>query len=291
MFGYVRPAVKELLVKEQEFYRATYCGICRMMKKYTGACSPVTITYDSVFLALCRMAYIPDSELSGRRGRCVAHPIKKRNILNENSALVYTARAFAILTYYKTEDDLSDEGRAKRLLVGLSRPIVRGARRRADIAALDRVTREKLSEIRRLEEAECSSVDEPATLFGELLGEIFSEGLDGEGRLVMREVGFRLGRFVYAADAAEDYAEDYLKKRYNPFVKSYGAPTLDASARETIKRALLLECRALEAAVNLIPFGKKRTVEGLVRNIIYLGLTERIAFLDGEKEKTTEAPI
>ena len=29
MFGYVKPVAKELLVKEYEFYKATYCGICR----------------------------------------------------------------------------------------------------------------------------------------------------------------------------------------------------------------------------------------------------------------------
>ena len=36
MFGYVKPVVGELLVKEHEFYKATYCGICRAMKKHTG---------------------------------------------------------------------------------------------------------------------------------------------------------------------------------------------------------------------------------------------------------------
>ena len=283
MFGYVKPLEKELLVGELEFYKAIYCGICRMMKKYTGALSPVTITYDSVFLALCRMAYIEDSALSGSRCRCVAHPIKRRNILNENEALVYTARAFAVLTYYKTEDDLSDEKLGTRLAVGISRPVVKGARRRAELDRLDEVCREKLSEIRELELSGCPSVDEPATLFGELLGEIFSEGLSGEERLVMQRVGYHLGRFVYAADAAEDYAEDYAKGRYNPFVKSYGTPELSAENRKTVKRALLLECTALEAAVNFIPFGKKRTVEGIVRNIIYLGLTNRIAFLDNKE--------
>ena len=64
MFGYVKPVVKELLVKEHEFYKATYCGICRSMKQHTGGLSIATITYDSVFLVLARMAYIPDSELA-----------------------------------------------------------------------------------------------------------------------------------------------------------------------------------------------------------------------------------
>ena len=59
MFGYVKPVVGEMLVREHEFYKATYCGICRAMKKHTGALSNVTLSYDSVFLALMRMLYIP----------------------------------------------------------------------------------------------------------------------------------------------------------------------------------------------------------------------------------------
>jgi hypothetical protein len=282
MFGYVKPVVKELLVKEHEFYKATYCGICRMMKKYTGALSPVTITYDSVFLALVRMAFIDDSELSGSMCRCVAHPLKKRRIIDENPALVYTARAFAILTYYKTADDISDEKLVRRLAVGAARPVVKGARKRSELERLDSIAKEKLSAISALEAEKCKSVDLPATLFGELLGEIFSDGLDGEGRLICYQVGYRLGRFVYVADAAEDYEEDARLGRYNPFVLSYGTDKLSDEARSTIRTGLLLECRELEAAVNLLPFGRKHTVEGIVKNIIYLGLTERIGFLDPE---------
>ena len=63
LFGYVKPVARELKVKEYEFYKATYCGICRAMKKHTGTLSNIMLSYDSVFLALVRMAYIEDEEL------------------------------------------------------------------------------------------------------------------------------------------------------------------------------------------------------------------------------------
>ena len=52
---------------------------------------------------------------------------------------------------------------------------------------------------------------------------------------------------------------------------------------------MLIECKKLEGAVNLIPFENKITIENIVRNIIYLGLVDRIKFLDktdteGEKQ-------
>lgn len=280
MFGYVKPVIENLLVKEHEFYKATYCGICRSMKAHTGALSTATITYDSVLLALVRMAFIPDEALKTRRRRCIAHPLKARPMLNDNSAIEYTARAFAILSYYKLMDDLSDERLGKRLLVGAARPVLASARKKAHTPDLEEIVREKLAAISALEAAGCPSVDEPAALFGELLGEIFSYGLSGEGALVTKQLGYHLGKFIYAADAAEDYDEDIKRARYNPYAIMYAGAPLTKENKETIKRALLLECRGIEGALNLMSFGNKVTVENIVRNIVFEGLSKRLEFLD-----------
>ncbi len=286
MFGYVKPVIDNLLVKEHEFYKATYCGICRSMKKHTGALSTATITYDSVLLALVRMAFIPDEQLGVSRRRCIAHPLKARPMLKDNSAIEYTARAFAILSYYKLMDDLSDEALGKRLLVGAARPVLASARRLSNSPALEQIVSKKLSEITALEKENCPSVDEPAALFGELLGEIFSHGLEGADALVTRTLGYHLGKFIYAADAAEDYEEDLRRQRYNPYALMYEGKPLTKENRETIRLALILECRGIEGALNLIPFGNKVTVENIVRNIVFEGLPKRLDFLKDEKEET-----
>ncbi len=280
MFGYVKPDIKELLVKEHEFYKSTYCGICRSMKKHTGALSTVTITYDSVFLALVRMAYIPDSELSSSMRRCVAHPLKKRCMLTDNSAIEYTARAFAILSYYKMQDDLSDEGLAKRMLVSATRPLLATAKKKADLTDLAEIVKDRLDKISEIERERRPSIDEPAELFGELLGEIFAYGLEGADRAVTYEVGFRLGKFILLADAIDDYDSDLKSGKYNPFVIAYGGAELTYENKQNVKTTLLIECKKLEVAINLVPFGNKITIENIVRNIIYLGLTKRIEFLD-----------
>lgn len=285
MFGYVKPDVKELLVKEHEFYKSTYCGICRSMKKHLGSLSPVTITYDSVFLALVRMAYISDDELGSSMRRCIAHPAKKKCMLNDNSAIEYTARAFAILGYYKMQDDIADEGVMKRALVNLTRPILSSAKKRADLESLANTVKEKLDSISEIERQRLPSIDEPAHLFGELLGEIFAYGLSGSDRIVTYECGYHLGKFILLADAIDDYDEDLKTGKYNPFVISYDGAKLTKENKQNVKTTLLIECKKLENAVNLIPFGKKKTVENIVRNIIYLGLTKRIEFLDKDEEE------
>ena len=280
MFGYVKPAVKELLVKEHEFYKATYCGICRSMKEHTGGLSIATITYDSVFLALTRMAYIPDSELGSSMRNCILHPLKKRCMLNDNSAIEYTARAFAILSYYKMQDDLSDEGLAKRMLVTLTKPVFTSAKKKADMTELSDIAKDRLGRISEIEKQRRAGIDEPAEIFGELLGEIFAFGLDGSDKLVMYECGYHLGKFVYLADAIDDYEKDRKNGKYNPYVIAYNGAALTYENKQNVKSALLIECQKLECAVNLIPFGNKVTIENIVRNIIYLGLVDRIKFLD-----------
>ena len=285
MFGYVKPVIGDLLVKEHEFYKSTYCGICRSMKKHTGGLSIATITYDSVFLALVRMAYISDAELGSSMRRCVAHPMKKKCMLNDNSAIEYTARAFAILSYYKMQDDLSDEGLAKRMLVSATRPILASAKKKADLSPLAEIVKDRLDKISEIEAKRLPSIDEPAELFGELLGEIFAWGLEGSDRVVTYECGYRLGKFILLADAIDDYESDLKSGKYNPYVIAYGGAKLTKENKQNVKTALLIECKKLENAINLIPFGNKITIENIVRNIIYLGLTKRIEFLDKDDEE------
>ena len=285
MFGYVKPVVADLLVREHEFYKATYCGICRSMKKHTGTFSNVTLSYDSVFLALVRMAYIPDLECRTELRRCIAHPAKRRPMLEENEATEYTARAFAILTHYKLLDDISDEKLVKRAAVSLARPITSHAVSLADLSDLEAIVADRLARITELEEAKCPSIDEPAELFGQLLGEIFSYGYEGEARLVSYECGLHLGKFIYAADAAEDYDKDARSGSYNPYVVQYGGAPLTDENKQSIKTGLILECSRIEAAVNLMPFDGKATIENIIKNVIYLGLIKRIDFLDGRNKK------
>ena len=60
---------------------------------------------------------------------------------------------------------------------------------------------------------------------------------------------------------------------------SYGKE-LTEEDRATIKRALLVECTLLSQAVELLPFEKSKTIENIIKNIIYKGLVNRISFLD-----------
>ena len=77
MFGYIRPLVGEMKVRENEMFRAVYCGLCRSMGKHTGCASRMTLSYDFVFLAIFRAA-LTDTAFIPEAHRCAVHPLKKR---------------------------------------------------------------------------------------------------------------------------------------------------------------------------------------------------------------------
>ena len=285
MFGYVKPRESDLLVKELEFYKATYCGICRAMKHHTGAFSNITLSYDSVFLALVRMVYLDDKDFAAGKVRCIAHPIKRCKIIKENDAIEYTARVFALLAYHKIRDDKKDEGLCKRTALLPVTPIVKRGAKKANLPELSEIFADKLSTLAKIESEREGSVDLAATTFGELLGEAFAYGFSGTDRRILYQCGYHLGKFIYAADAAEDYENDKKHGKYNPFVILYEGRELTKEDKQAIKTGLILECQGLESAIDLLPFGDKISIENIIRNIIYCGLVDRISFLVKEKKQ------
>ncbi len=277
MYGYIRVYEPELKVREQEYYRAVYCGLCRTMGKCTGQCSRASLSYDFTFFALLRMA------LSGERvtvkvRRCAIHPARRRLMAEPNDALRLASCFSAILAYHKLRDDQHDEKGAKRALATCAIPYVASIRRRAikrGYVDADRQVSAAMRALAALEAASPPSVDEPADLFGDLMAALLSVGLDGDRARVATAAGRHLGRWIYILDAADDFEEDVRRGRYNPFACLYADPTmktLPTEKREEIRIALLSELTELEKAFDLLDVEDDPDLSGLLSNVLYLGL-------------------
>ncbi len=282
MFGYVKVNSSELKVKEYEFYRGTYCGLCRTMGKCTGQCSRMTLNYDFVFLALIRLAIKPES-ISFSQKRCLAHPFKKRNSMQRNGVLDYCAAASAILCYQKIADDIADEKGFKRFRARLALPFAAHSRKKAlskapALKELDASVEEKLSELAKAECADGASVDVPAAVFGELLGEIMAFGLEGSRARLTYGVGKTIGAWIYIADAIEDMPEDMKKGRFNPIIKLYGGRIPNEDELDSLYHAVRNHLFAAEAAFDLFDT-EDGAIKNIIQNILYLGIpdmTEKI---------------
>lgn len=284
MFGYVKPRPDDLLVKEYEFFRAAYCGVCRAMRKETGFFSSFALSYDIVFLAVCRML-LTDRHVRFRRCRCIAHPCRARSCASENEALSFAARVSAVLLYEKCLDDKADAG-GHRLRARLISPIFRRAAKRARLPFLQKETEACLAELSALEAEKIPSVDRPAAIFGDLLGLCFSEGLEGEEQSVFYNVGYHLGVFIYAADAADDYARDKKSGSYNPYVLLYpDGEGFEGGIPDDVKISLRLTLTRLGEAIERLPFGNDPTLESIIKNTVYLGLPDRIKELGLSKKE------
>lgn len=280
MFGYVKPLSDELLVKEHNFYRATYCGICRAMQKHTGRLCALSLTYDSVFFALVRMM-LTGERCTASRCRCVVHPVKCRDCVKENAALAFTARAFSVLAYGKACDACADTRGPRRLPLLAVRAVLRRAARRADLPALLSLMQKELAALDALEKAKCPSLDEVVDCTGRMLGGFFAAELAGEAREIAYGIGYRLGRFVAAADAAEDFEKDRKRKNYNPYLCG-GTRDFWEAERKAARLALRAELYALEKEVLRLPHKAYPYMGNIVKNILYYGLPAHVRFLDGE---------
>ncbi len=283
MFGYIKTYAPELRVRENEYYRAVYCGLCRAQGKCTGQCSRMTLSYDVAFLALLRMA-INKGEYTVKRGRCPAHPFRKRAYIDYCEPLAYCAYSAAILTYGKTVDDIYDERGFKRLKARIAKPFMSHMRKKAlkDYAELDKRVFDGLKNLSEIEKQKMASVDVPADAFGDILSDILSFGLDGNDEKIMRNIGRHIGRWIYIADAADDLSEDIKKNRFNAFACLYGGEIPDEE-RQSVADSLRLELLAAEPAFDLVDYDNMPDIEGIVNNIIYIGMpkvAEHILGLD-----------
>lgn len=279
MFGYIKPRVSELRVREHECYRATYCGLCHSMAKTLGRASCGTLSYDFAFLGVIRMILTGESPEFEKR-RCAAHPFRKRASVKNNQSLEYCSAAAALLSYGKCRDDINDEKGFRRLRARLALPFFARARKKAlkrvpELTGLDRRIASLLSEMSEIERngSDEPSADRLGELFGMILGEIVSFGLDGREARTSYAFGKAIGHWLYLVDAADDYAEDVRMGRFNPYAAIWSDEKgFDACRREDVSCALIALLMDAERALDLFPPSPSPELCEIAKNTIYLGM-------------------
>ena len=263
MFGYVRPCRPELKCKDFDLYSATYCGLCRCMRRRYGLIAPMFLNFDFTFLAL--VLWEGEERWEPCRGRCHANPLVKKTMCAQSPALELAADESVILTWWKLRDSVKDDGfwgglPARTLSLLLRRAYGKAARRAPDF---DRAVKTCLEELEVLERENCPSLDRTADTFARLLQS--AAPAEGERGRVLGQLLYHLGRWIYLADARDDLREDLASGRYNPVAARYGPQGDDAALALTMDQSL----GQMGAALQLGEFGCR---SALLENMIYLGL-------------------
>lgn len=260
MFGFVMADMKELTPEEKNRYQQMYCGICRQMGLRHGKLTRLGLSYDLAFLGLLLHSLYEPEEVAGNRA-CGLHPLKPRPWV-DSEYVAYCADMNVALAYYKALDDKQDGEGTK--LRGFLRTFSKDmeeitGRYPRQCKAME----EKLAQIRALEQENCPNPDLPAKAFGELLEELFVYREDLWER-DLRQLANCLGRFIYLADGAVDYARDQKKGSYNPFL-AMGM----AQDWEKWTEFLVQEMAGCTAAYERLPLVEDKH---LMDNILYGGV-------------------
>ena len=290
MFGYVKPFVPELRVKDYDFYKSVYCGLCHSMKKHTGVLSRVTLSYDMTFFALVRMS-LAQTEVNVRRRRCFLHPLRRRPIMDDNEALSYTAKVSAVLAYHKLEDTVSDEKGWKRFFARVIRPLMFRIKKRAvrSLRDIDGIVSDAMRALSELERENCGIPDMPADVFGNMLGKLLAYGLDGVEARIAYEIGLHTGRWVYLTDAIFDFEDDRKNRSYNPFLQSFSDENgLEAMKDSALRGVMTMESASIMRAVDLIEFSDRSVLRACIENIIYNGMENAISLAFGKEQTDGE---
>ncbi len=278
MFGYIKPLTSELKVKEQEAYKAIYCGLCKQLGRHYGTLPQMTLSYDFAFLSVLAIA-VRGENILFRQERCMVHPLKKRNICQECESLDLAAAMATILLYHKLKDNLADGDVGEKFLCGTALPLAEHSYRKAaeKLPELAKLTEEQMTVQAALEQEKCSSVDragEPTAKILEVLLGSLSD--DPTQQLVLKRIGYLLGRWVYLMDALDDLEDDIKNDCYNPFryceeldgesPQEQAVGSLYMTIAEIIRAYDLLEVQHFDGLLsNVFHFGLKNSVDELVK--------------------------
>lgn len=272
MFGYVIPDKPNMLVKDLSEYRAYYCGLCKAIGKSYSEKARFLTGYDCTFLAaFLHNLYANMPKFNDEV--CILNPVKKKTVCVSDEIFEAVAAVSVLLGYYKAVDDVRDEGGVKkRIFAACLRRDYKKAKRRYPSA--DKVIKDGYERLSAIEKAADKSVDETADAFAVLLRDLIAV-LSGEKcNSAVERFSYALGKWVYLMDAVDDVSEDKQKKRFNPFLVSFGGDF--SSKKEFLDKfnedlsLLLYNCyNQMVAAYNNI---EVKVAEGVLSNVVYLGL-------------------
>lgn len=277
MFGYVIVDKPSLRIREYDYYRATYCGLCHTMGKCTGCLSRLTLSYDVAFFVLVR-EMLDGTKVEFEKKRCVRHPIKKINTVKPNEQMEYSACVGAQLAFGKIVDNINDEKGIKRFTANLCRGIFSTMDRKSFDAypSVAELITEKLDLISEIENERMPSIDAPAEVFGDMMAGLLSYGFEDEKKLIAEKVGKRIGRWVYIVDAFDDYDRDRKSGSYNPFVELYEDNDFSEDDLLSISKMLEAELSLAFAAIELLDEDGDKTRSEIIKNILCLGMPTNV---------------
>ena len=217
MFGYIQPDTPYLFKKDEKLYQALYCGLCKSIGAGCGQRARTALTYDMAFMSAL-IHNIKQEDVSIKKARCAIHWFKRRPIAAVDDTTLLLGCINTVLAYYKLCDDKAD-GDKKGILRHLyKRGLKRAAKKHKAAVEIVKLHMQKQNE---LEKAGCEIIDMACEPTAEMMKELSVYALGEYSTPETEALFYDLGKWVYLADALDDYDKDVKKGRYNVLYNSF----------------------------------------------------------------------
>ena len=217
MFGYVRTDIPYLFIKDDNLYKAMYCGVCKGIAEVCGHSARMGLSYDITFLSVI-LHNIAGIDVEVEKQHCLTHCIRSRQMANVDELTKKLGALNTILVYYKYTDDIADgdKGKGKRLW------FKQGFKRAKKYAPeIEKIVRQQLALQEKTEKAKTDSLDRSADATANMIAQISDVLLGEKATEHTHGLFYAVGKWIYLIDALDDYDKDKKKGAYNPFVLAY----------------------------------------------------------------------
>ena len=278
MFGYVRAYKPNMTFAQYDIYKGVYCSLCKQTGKRYGIISRAALSYDFTFFALFRLA-LKNGCTQFHESRCSFNPLKKCYECNMDEKDIQLAADVSMLAlYYKYIDNLNDTKGIKKFFLKLCSPYFKRIHKKAkaNCPEGEEILAEMMLQQTEAEKSD-AGIDMAAHPSAEALGRLLSIGCDDED---VYRFGYMTGRWVYIADAADDYKKDLKNGTFNPFAS--------LSEDEAMKKAGEAMNLTLSEAVRLLGSIELNCYRSIILNIVCEGMHTVIKELTDSGRNTNE---
>lgn len=277
MFGYVTANSEELKIKDYNFYRSCYCGLCRRLKKRHGLAAPLTLSYDMTFVVLLLSALYEEPFETGKC-RCVMHPTKSHTT-RTNKWTDYAADMTILLAYHNMLDDWEDDKSVGHL--AMAKTLEKAYKKIAlQYPKQAKAVKEYMEKTAASEAKKESDLDRVSGYTGEVLGIIIAKEEDVWNDILYK-VGFYLGKFIYLMDAFEDLPSDKKKSSFNLLLPLSTKKDFEAYVENTLVM-MMAECSKNFELLPILQY------TDILRNVLYSGVWSKYALVKKKQEKQSQ---
>ncbi|MDE7401438.1 MAG: hypothetical protein K2N17_05235, partial [Clostridia bacterium] len=210
-----------LFKKDETLYKAIYCGMCKSIGEGCGSFSKSALTYDMAFMSAL-LHNIANCDVKIEKRRCGLHLIKRRFMAKPDNISVLLGCVNTALAYYKLLDDKTDGDRKGAFAFMYKRGFRRTLKRHPQVGE---IIKKHMQEQRGLEKAGCTIIDQACEPTAFMIKELSTYALGEYATPATEALCYDIGKWVYLADALDDYDKDVKKGRYNVLHNAFGCKT------------------------------------------------------------------